>query len=66
MCSNSNTISYQLRINYLYFCLESEKELGLEITDEQLQEMRQNVDKIDFKARIVSYLFSPFSGLFII
>jgi len=28
---------------------ESEKELGLEITDEQLQEMRQNVDKIDFK-----------------
>ena len=65
MCSNSNTISYQLRINYLYF-IESEKELGLEITDEQLQEMRQNVDKIDFKARIVSYLFSPFSGLFII
>ena len=54
MCSNSNTISYQLRINYLYF-IESEKELGLEITDEQLQEMRQNVDKIDYKASFISF-----------
>jgi len=33
---------------WLYLA-EAEKQLGLEITDEQLIEMRENIDKIDFK-----------------
>jgi len=33
---------------WLYLA-EAEKQLGLEITDEQLNEMRENIDKIDFK-----------------